>query len=105
MKKLGLGKRLLPGCIPAVYKFRAMARFGNFYEWFCQVGRGFLASSLAHCLVKPLNLLFWREKTPGSPLLDGFQFVDGCRIMSCTKLPMPLYIRQPKSQGHFAPSI
>lgn len=68
---------------------------GTFWE-FLQVvvpsGRGLLAFYLAYCLVNPLALLFWRDKTAGTPLLDGFKLVDGRRIISCTKISVPLLI-------------
>lgn len=55
-------------------------------------GRGFLTFSLASCVVNPSTFLFWREKPPGTPLLDGFKLVDEWRIMPCTKISVPLLI-------------
>lgn len=81
---------------------------GTFWE-FLQVvvpsGRGFLVFYFAYCPVNPLALLFWRDKTPGTPLFDDFKLVDGWRIMPCTKTSVPLLILDsPGTMGTLPPS-
>lgn len=97
---LGPGKTLLPGWMPAMYKFRGTERLGNIYEWLSQMEEGPEGVHL-HLASWTRRLCSSGQKEPQRrlELVVGVGFTGGGSRMPCTNLSAAVDFRQPMILG------